>query len=140
MRGVPNGACETAEKLAGKLGTVLGVLTGGAVPVRDCYRVGQFSPDRPRPVIVRFPTANAKVAVLCAKGVLYRLECPEALHSIRVYHDLSVQQLNWKLRLWKAHDTFLALGIRAVWRKVYRLFALLEGIWTEFYPTSALVL
>ena len=139
VRGVPDGASETAEELAGKLGAVMGTLTGGPVPVRDCYRVGRFSPDRPRPVIVRFHTADEKVAVLRAKGVLYRPECPEALHGIRVYHDLSVQQLNWKLRLRKAFDRFLALGIRAVWRKGYRLFALLDGIWTEFYPSSALV-
>ena len=139
VRGVPDTASESAEELAGKLGAVIGALTGGAVPVRDCYRVGRFSPDRPRPVIVRFHTADAKVTVLRAKGVLYRQECPAALCGIRVYHDLSVQQLNWKLRLRKAYDRFLALGIRAVWRKGYRLFALLEGIWTEFYPTSALV-
>ena len=100
----------------------------------------QQQQQRRRPVIVCYPKADAKVAVLRAKGVLYRPECPEAMHGIRVYHDLSVQQLNWKLRLRKAHDTFLALGIRAVWRKGYRLFTLLEGIWTEFYPISALVL
>ena len=94
MRGVPDGECETAEELAGKLGTVLGVLTGGAMPVRDCYCVVRFSSDWPRLVIVRFPTADAKVAALRAKGVLYRPECLEALHGIRVYHDLSVQQLN----------------------------------------------
>ena len=139
MRGVPDAASEGAEELAGKLRDVIGTLTGREVPVRDCYRVGRFNPDRPRPVIVRFHTADAKVTVLRAKGVLYRPECPEALRCIRVYHDLSVQQLNWKLRLRTAFHRFLALGIRAVWRKGYRLFALLDGIWTEFFPSSALV-
>ena len=140
VRGVPDGASESAAELAGKLEDVMGALTGGAVPVRDCYRVGRFSPDRPRPVIVRFHSADTKVTVLRAKGVLYRPECPEALRGIRVYHDLSVQQLNWKLQLRKAYERFLGLGIRAVWRKGYRLFALLDGIWTEFYPSSALVI
>ena len=74
--GVPDGAREMAEELAGKLGTVLGALTGGAVLVCDCYCVGRFSPDRPSPVIVHFPMADAKVAVLLAKGVLYRPNCP----------------------------------------------------------------
>ena len=75
----------------GKLGTVLGALTSGALLVRDCYHVGRLSLDQPRPVIVPFPTADAKVAILCTKGVLYSLECLEALHGIQVYHDLSVQ-------------------------------------------------
>ena len=79
------------EELAAKLGTVLGVLTGKLTPVWDCYHVGRFSPNQPRPVIIRFHTMDAKVTVLCAKGVLYRPECPDALHGIRVYHDLSVQ-------------------------------------------------
>ena len=137
---VPDGVRETAEELVGKLGTVLAHSLVEVVLVQDCYRVGRFSPDWPRPVIVHFPTADAKVAVLLGKGALYHPECPEALHLIRVYHDLSVHQLNWKLQLWKAHDTLLALGICPVWGKGYRLFVLLEGIWTEFYPTSALVL
>ena len=94
VRGVPNGVCEMAEEFTGKLGTVLGVLTGGAVPVYDCYRVRRFSPNQPRPVIVRFPMADAKLAILCAKGVLYGPKCPEALHSIRVYHDLFMQELS----------------------------------------------
>ena len=128
-----------AEELAGNLGTVQGVLTGRAMPVRDCYRVRRFSPNQPRPVIVCFLMADAKVAILCAKGVLYRPKCPKALHSIHVYHDLSMQELSWKLQLQKAHDTFRAFGI-CVWHKGHRLFALLEGIWTEVYPPSAFVL
>ena len=59
-----------AEEIAAKLGTVLGALTGGPTPIRDCYRVGRFNPDRPRPVIVCFHLADAKMTVLCAKGVL----------------------------------------------------------------------
>lgn len=97
VHGVPEGAHKSAEELAVKLATVLGALTGGPTPVQDCYRVGRFSPARPHPVIIHFHSVDAKVTVLHAKGVLYRPECPEALHSIRVYHDLSVQQLNWKL-------------------------------------------
>lgn len=77
-----------AEDLAGKLGTVLGTLPSGALPVRDCYCIKRFSLDRPRLVIVRFHTADAKVAFFHTKGVLYRSECPEALRSIRVYHNL----------------------------------------------------
>ena len=128
VRGIPDGARESAEELVAKLGIVLGALASGLTPVWDCYRVGRFSPNWPRPVIVRFHLADAKVTVLRAKGVLYRPKCPEARHGIRVYHDLSVQQLNWKLRLRKAHDTFLALGIRAVWCKGYRLSALIENL------------
>ena len=72
VRGVPDGACKTAEELTGKSGTVLGALTGGAVSVRDYYHVGRFNPDWSRPVTVRFLTVDTKVAVLCAKGMLYR--------------------------------------------------------------------
>ena len=97
VRGVPDAVCEIAEELVGQLGTMLGALTGVALLVRDCYCVRRFSPNRPYPVIVYFPTVDTKVLVLCAKGVPYRPECPEALHGIRVYQDLSVQQLNWKL-------------------------------------------
>lgn len=91
MHGIPDGARESVEELAARLGTVLGALTSGPTPIRVYYRFGRFSPDRPCPVIVRFLTMNAKVTVLCTKGVLYCPECPEALHGIRVYHDLSVQ-------------------------------------------------
>ena len=91
VRGVPDGAHETMEELAGKIETVLGALTSGAVPVHDCYCVKRFSPDRPRPVTVCFPMVDAKVVVLCIKGLLYSPKCPEALHGIPIYHDLSVQ-------------------------------------------------
>ena len=36
-------------------------------------------------------------------------------------------------------DFFVGKGIRAVWRKGYRLFALLGGSWVEYFPNVALV-
>ena len=58
---------------------------------------------------------------------------------LRLYHDLSAGQLDWKRRLRGAYDAFLEAHVRVVWRRGYRLFALLEGTWVEFYPQSALV-
>ena len=58
---------------------------------------------------------------------------------LRLYHDLSTGQLDWKRRLRAAYDAFLEAQVRVVWRRGYRLFALLEGTWVEFYPQSALV-
>ena len=89
--GVPDGASESAEELVAKLGTVLGALTSRLTPIWDRCHVGRFSPDWPRLVIVRFHSADVKVIVLRAKGVLYCLKCPKALYGIRVDHDLSVQ-------------------------------------------------
>ena len=85
------------KELVAKLGTVLGPLTSGPMLIWDYYRVGWFKPDWTHPMIVRFHLADGKITVLCAKGVLYHPERPEALHGITVYHDLSVKQLNWKL-------------------------------------------
>ena len=58
---------------------------------------------------------------------------------LRLYHDLSAGQLDWKRHLRGAYDAFLEAHVRVVWRRGYRLFALLEGTWVEFYPQSALV-
>ena len=139
VRGLPDSAREGGPELAGKVHATLEALTGREVPIRDCSRVGRYDPDRPRPVIVQFSTLADKVAVLRSKGVLYGPNCPVELHGIRVYHDLSVPQLDWKMRLRGAYDWFLERGIRAIWRKGYRLFALVEGSWTEFFPSSVLV-
>lgn len=97
VRSVLDRASEMAEELIAKLGTMLGPLIGGPTPIQDCYYVKRFNPYRHRLGIVRFHSADAKMTVLHAKGVLYRPECPKALHGIRVYHNLFVQQFNWKL-------------------------------------------
>ena len=88
-----------------------------------------------------------KIAVLRGKGLLYgdgqslmlREWVEESGAPLRVYHDLSAGQLDWKRRLRGAYDAFLEAQVRVVWRRGYRLFALLEGTWVEFYPQSALV-
>ena len=113
-------------------------LVGRAVPVADCVRVGRYNPDRPRPVILRFDRLEDKVAVLRAKSVVYTAACPADLQGLRVYHDLSAAQLDWKRRLRGAYEYYLGVGVRVVWRRGYRLFALLEGKWTEFYSASVL--
>ena len=110
------------EELARKLGPVLCTLTGGVVPVCDCYSVGQYSPDRPHPVIVRFPTADAKVAILCAKGMLYRLECPKAVHGIHVYHDLLRIVSDWSLTVTaggKGPGCAMLIGIVVRYTRLY---------------------
>ena len=43
------------------------------------------------------------------------------------------------MQLKGAFDRFLEAGIRAIWRRGYRLFAFLEGSWEEFVPLAALV-
>ena len=113
----------------------------------DCWRVGRYAPERPRPVIIRFQRMCDKVRALRGKGKLYDGgECDLAAEwagesgvPVRLYHDLSAGQLDWKRRLRGAYDAFLEAQIRVVWRRGYRLFALLEGSWVEFYPQSALV-
>ena len=89
-----------------------------------------------------------KVRVLRGKGKLYGGRITDLLDEwatenggvpVCLYHDLSAGQLDWKRRLRGAYDAFLEAQIRVVWRRGYRLFALLEGTWVEFYPQSALV-
>ena len=88
------------------------------------------------------------MAALQGKGVLYGEGMSDILKEwveetggvpLRLYHDLSAGQLDWKRRLRGAFDAFLKANTRVVWRRGYRLFALLEGTWVEFYPQSALV-
>ena len=115
--------------------------------VSDCWRVGRYAPERPRPVIIRFQRMCDKIAVLRGKGLLYGDGQSRMLQEwveesgvpLRLYHDLSAGQLDWKRRLRGAYDAFLEAQVRVVWRRGYRLFALLEGTWVEFYPQSALV-
>ena len=121
------------------MGRVLTGIVGRPVAMSDCWRVGRFSPDRPRPIIIRFDVLAEKVAVLRAKGVLYGGGCPADLEGLRLYHDLSAGQLDWKRCLRAAFDNFIQSDIRAVWRHGYRLFALEEGVWVEYYPSSVLV-
>ena len=87
------------------------------------------------------------MAALRGKGVLYGDGMSQMLQEwveesgapLRLYHDLSSGQLDWKRRLRGAYDSFLQAGTRVVWRQGYRLFALLVGTWVEFYPQSAVV-
>ena len=117
------------------------------VVVSDCWRVGRYAPERPRPVIIRFQRMYDKVAALRGKGVLYGEGMSDTLKEwaeesgvpLRLYHDLSAGQLDWKRRLRGAYNAFREANMRVVWRRGYRLFALLEGTWVEFYPNSALV-
>ena len=80
-----------------------------------------------------------KVEILRAKGQLYAANCPGGLQGLRLYHDLSDEQLRWKMNLKGAFNRFLGARIRAIWRRGYRLFAFLEGSWEEFVPLAALV-
>ena len=90
-------------------------------------------------MVVRFAKVLDKVAVLGAKGTLYGPSPPSTFEGVRIYHDLSGAQMDWKRRLRGIYEGFLAAGVRAVWRRGYRLMALLAGSWVEFYPTSLLV-
>ena len=139
LRGLADAAAEDAGALEGKVAAAVEQLAGQHVAVDDCVRVGRYNPDRPRPVIVRFAKLEDKLQVLRGKAVLYTAACPEALKGIRVYHDLSTGQLDWKRRLRGAYEYYLGAGIRAVWRRGYRLFVLIDGLWTEFYSDTVLV-
>lgn len=150
LRGFEDAPDETPEHLEALVHDVRGVvevLLGRAPPpMTDIWRVGRYAPDRPRPVIIRFERMADKVALLQAKGVLYRDDRPDYVMScesdagpLRLYHDLSPGQLDWKRRLRGAYEAFLEANTRVVWRRGYRLHALLEGTWVEFYPTTVLV-
>ena len=150
LRGLPDWHDETPEELRGRVEVVVAELVDpddGVAVVSDCWRVGRYAPERPRPVIIRFQRMYDKVAALRGKGVLYGEGLSDVLKEwveesgvpLRLYHDMSAGQLDWKRRLRGAYDTFLEANTRVVWRRGYRLFALLEGTWVEFYPHSALV-
>ena len=155
LRGLIDCPEETPEALQFQVEAVVAELVegdehDGEAVVSDCWRVGRYSPERPRPVIIRFQRMTDKVRALRGKGKLYG-ERGEGLDlmvrewveasgvPLRLYHNLSAGQLDWKRRLRGAYDTFLEAQVRVVWRRGYRLFALLEGTWVEFYPQSALV-
>ena len=139
LRGLADSPSEPADALAQAVARVLAALVGRTVRVADCWRVGRYAPGRPRPVILRFDGLGAKVEVLRCKGQLYGDNVRDCLKGLRLYHDLSALQLSWKRGLRERHDGFLRDNVRVVWRRGYRLFALLEGSWVEFFPPSALV-
>ena len=62
---------EMQVELEATVGRLLEALVGRAAPASDVEHMGRFSPDRPRPVVVRFHKVLDKVAALGAKGVLY---------------------------------------------------------------------
>ena len=153
LRGLVDCHDETEAELRSHVKAVVAELVeeagtyDGPAEVSDCWRVGRYSPERPRPVIIHFKRMCDKITVLRGKGLLYGDGMSPMLHEwveesgapLRVYHDLSASQLDWKRRLRSAYDAFLGAHVRVVWRRGYRLFALLEGTWVEFYPQSALV-
>ena len=63
VRGLADSLAETQAELEATVGRLLEALVGRAVPASDVERVGRFSPDRPRPVVVRFHKVLDKVAV-----------------------------------------------------------------------------
>ncbi|CAD7694711.1 unnamed protein product, partial [Ostreobium quekettii] len=74
LRGLMDCHDETPEELLARVEVVVAELAdpdAGAVEVSDCWRVGRYAPERPRPVIIRFRRLCDKVSVLRGKGVLY---------------------------------------------------------------------
>ena len=139
LRGLPDSPSETTSSLEQAVDCVVARLVGRRGHVEEAWRVGRFAAGRPRPVIIKCRTVGDKVALLQSKGQLYALDCPGDLQGLRLYHDLSAAQLTWKMQLKGAFERFLGAGVRAVWRRGYRLFAFLEGSWEEFVPLAALV-
>ena len=139
LRGLADSASETPAEVLEVVEGALERMVGEAVLPADAYRVGRFQPDRPRPIIIRFNRIDDKIRVLRGKGMLYGDQCPSELAGVRVYHDLSPGQMDWKRKLVESFNFFLSKGIRAVWRMGYRLFALVEGSWVEYYPEFFLV-
>ena len=139
LRGLPDTPTETPNSLATAVDLVTEALVGRAVWVAECWRVGRFSPGRPRPVILRFESLGEKIAFLRCKGQLYGTDFRDCLRGLRLYHDLSALQLSWKRGLRMAHDRFLGDCVRVVWRRGYQLFAHLQGSWVEHFPPSVLV-
>ena len=139
LRGLPDSPTETPSSLAQAVGLVVERLVGRRGHVEEAWRVGRFAADQPWPVILKFRTLGEHVEFLQSKGQLYAADCPRELRGLRLYHDLSAAQLSWKMQLKGEFDRFLGAGVRAVWRRGYRLFAFLEGSWEEFVPLTALV-
>ena len=139
LRGLPDSPTETTASLELAVDRVVERLVGRRGHVAAAWRVGRFAAGRPRPVILACRTVGDKIELLKSKGQLYAVDAPGDLRGLRLYHDLSAAQLEWKLQLKGAYERFLGAGVRAVWRRGYRLFAFLEGSWEEFVPLKALV-
>ena len=123
LRGLLDTPDETAEELRMRVEAVVAELAeeagdaayDGPAEVSDCWRVGRYAPERPRPVIIRFRRMCDKVTVLRGKGRLYGDEKSRMLKEweeesgapLRLYHDLSAGQLDWKRRLRGTYDAFL---------------------------------
>ena len=58
------------EAVVAELVEEAGTYDGPAI-VSDCWRVGRYAPERPRPVIIRFQRMCDKIAALRGKGILY---------------------------------------------------------------------
>ena len=77
LRGLLDTPDETEEELRGRVEAVVGELVAeadtydGEAIVSDCWRVGRYAPERPRPVIIRFQRMCDKIAALRGKGLLY---------------------------------------------------------------------
>ena len=113
MRGLLDTHNEMEEELRVRVEVVVAELVAeadvynGEAIVSDCWRVGRYAPERPRPVIIRFQRMCDKIAVLRGKGLLYGDGLSPMLQEwveesgapLRVYHDLSASQLDWKRRL-----------------------------------------
>ena len=141
LRGLPESLRGTEEELRATVERVLRTLVGADVSFHKCCHVGRVTTLRPRPVIIAFTKLGDKIRVLRAKGALYDAEnCPggPAFRQLRVYHDLSPLQLDWKLQLKNTFDDFRAHGARVIWRNGYRLMVFQDGIWNEYVPESAL--
>ena len=75
LRGLVDCHDETAEELRLRVEVVVAELVApdndGEAVVSDCWRVGRYAPERPRPVIIRFQRMCDKVRALRGKGLLY---------------------------------------------------------------------
>ena len=125
LRGVPDWHDETPEELQGRVELLVAELVDpadGEAVVSDCWRVGRYAPERPRPVIIRFQRMCDKVRALRGKGKLYEGVMSDLVTEwveesgvpVRLYHDLSAGQLDWKRRLRAAYDAFLEAQVRVV--------------------------
>ena len=110
LRGLLDTHDETPEELRMRVEAVVEELAeaagdpayDGPAEVSDCWRVGRYAPERPRPVIIRFRRMCDKVTVLRGKGRLYGDEkslmlkewVEESGAPLRLYHDLSAGQLD----------------------------------------------
>ena len=110
LRGLVDCHNKMEEELLGRVEAVVRELVveadtyDGEPVVSGCWRVGRYSPEWPRPVIIRFQRMCDKIAALRGKGLLYREgQSPmlkewveESGAPLRLYHDLSAGQLDWK--------------------------------------------